>query len=72
MNSITGQRFDVYQYITENGTRCMFSEGVAREFGENKMVTITGGTRLMVNVKPLQDSNGLTLIGTLFKNNNTK
>jgi hypothetical protein len=58
------QKFDVFEYEF-NGSRSHFSSGVAREFGENKIVFVDGH-QILVCVQPLQGSGGLTLVGYLY------
>jgi len=57
-------KFNVYEYDCKEG-KSLFSEGVKREFGENKVV-IVDGHQIIAIVKPLQDSGGLKLIGYLY------
>lgn len=57
-------KFDVYEHDC-NGSKCLFSEGVKREFGENKLVFVDGH-QILASVQPLQDSDGLKLIGYLY------
>jgi hypothetical protein len=50
---------------TYEGSEHFFSEGVTREFGENKMMFIHGGTTISL-VQPLHTTEGLNLIGYIY------
>jgi len=55
-------KHDVYQYKA-NG--CLFSDGVTRVFGENRVIHTDHGN-IINSVMPLHDSNGLIKIGYLY------
>lgn len=55
-------KFDVFEYETGDGFRTLFSKGVNREFGENKVV-YTGDYQFLSSVMPCHDSNGLKKVG---------
>ena len=59
------EKFDLYEY-DHKGSKCLFSKGVAREFGVNKVVFVDGH-QILASVQPLQDPNGLKLIGHLYE-----
>jgi hypothetical protein len=47
---------------------CLFSDGITREFGENRVINLTDGGSIVACVQPLcVDPNELTLIGKLTK-----
>ena len=56
-------KFDVYKYDAD-GIVTLFSKGIKREFGQNKVV-FTDGHQIFGVVMPLHDSEGLELIGHL-------
>lgn len=58
------RKFDVYEY-EHKGMKSHYSKGVQREFGENKVVFVDGH-QILCSVQPLQDANGLKLIGHLY------
>ncbi len=58
------EKHDVYQY-EHNGSKTLFSRGVKREFGENRVVFVDGH-QVLSSVMPLQDAGGLELIGYLY------
>lgn len=59
------EKHDVYQYVAENGSKHLFSRGIEREFGENRVVFVDGH-QVLASVQPLHDANGLDLIGYLY------
>ena len=60
------EKFDVYEYKTTNGSSHLFSAGVSREFGENKVIYTEDG-QLFASVQPLHDAGGLDLIGHCYR-----
>tara|TARA_R110000850_G_C9996087_1_gene467939 strand:- start:2503 stop:2727 length:225 start_codon:yes stop_codon:yes gene_type:complete len=56
------QKHDVYGYEMKGGSISFYSKGVTREFGENRIVFVDGH-QMLASVQPLQDSNGLKLMG---------
>ena len=59
-------KHDVYQYTDgKSNSKLLFSRGVTREFGENKVV-FTDGHQIIASVQPLNHPNGLELIGYLY------
>ena len=58
------QKFDVYEY-EYNGSKSHYSAGVKRDFGENRVVFVDGH-QILCSVQPLQDANGLKLVGHLY------
>lgn len=59
-------KFDVYEYKTHGGVSHLFSKGVTREFGENKIVSFLDGLQALVSVQPLKYHNGLAVVGTIW------
>jgi len=62
----TLQKFDVYEYKADGFGSCLFSEGVTRVFGENKVI-IADGFKIFASVQPLHKKDGLKLIGYIYK-----
>jgi hypothetical protein len=58
------QKFEVYGFIV-NGNQTLFSKGVTRDFGENKVV-FTESNEFLSSVLPLQDSGGLEFVGHIY------
>ena len=58
-------KHDVYKYKPKQGSVCFFSDGVKREFGENKVI-FTEGHQIVSSVQPLHDSGGLELVGYCY------
>ena len=59
-------KHDVYEYNPKVGSSTLFSKGVSRDFGENRVVFVEGH-QFIASVMPLHDSNGLTKIGYIVK-----
>ncbi len=59
------KKYDVYQYQTDEGSVSLYSDGVKRDFGENKVVFI-GSKQVVASVQPLYDPFGLELVGHLY------
>lgn len=59
------EKFDVYEY-EYNGMKSYYSRGVEREFGENRVVFVDG-MQIICSVQPLNDANGLKLIGYMYR-----
>jgi hypothetical protein len=59
------QKHDVYGYKMESGSISFFSNGVKREFGENRLVFVDGH-QVIASVQPLHDSNRLELMGYMY------
>ncbi len=62
------EKFDVYEYKV-GGVSTLFSRGVSRDFGENRVVFVDSH-QIIASVLPLQDSNGLEKIGYMIKGAN--
>ena len=60
-----GRKYEVYFYLDKDSTYHFFSEGVRRQFGENKVIR-TEDESFMASVMPLQDKHGLELIGHIY------
>jgi hypothetical protein len=60
----TKKKYEVYGYIVNN-SQALFSKGVTRDFGENRIVFVDG-LQILANVQPLHDANGLDLVGYLY------
>ena len=58
-------KHNVYSYKMKGGSISFFSEGVTREFGENRVIFVDG-RQVLSSVQPLHDKNGLTLAGYLY------
>lgn len=63
---MSDEKFNVYEYKSSAGSSTLFSKGVTREFGENKVVFVDGH-QIIASVMPLHDSNGLDKIGYIVK-----
>ena len=59
-------KYDVYEYKPKVGSSTLFSKGVSRDFGENRVVFVEGH-QFVASVMPLHDSNGLKKIGYIVK-----
>jgi hypothetical protein len=57
-------KHDVYEIVI-NGSKHLFSDGVKRDFGENKVVFVDGH-QILASVQPLHTTDGLKCIGHLY------
>lgn len=58
-------KHDVYELVI-NGSRHLFSDGVKRVFGENRIVFVEGGGQMLASVHPRHTTDGLKRIGFLY------
>lgn len=57
-------KHEVYEVVI-NGSQHLFSDGVKREFGENKVVFVDGH-QIFASVQPLRTTDGLKRVGHLY------